>query len=227
MNGACFIGFEKSDCKELSSKNGTLYFGKDFFEEPFFLNFSSPSELTDDTLYQTKDLKHYCSSLLIIDKYLFDDKTKEKVKIKNLIQIIENLIPKLVDRKFEIDIISENKDSNNSMIESKIGKILKHFEDRISLHVYSPIHLKESDRFFITNYIVITVPHPLDRETTISSNFFLSHENSERVLSGYELWTKKVNDAALIIKNCPETIGMTKCVWKKDNLEHSIFRKSN
>jgi hypothetical protein len=225
LSNSYFLGFEKNHCEDLASEKGRMYFGKDFFETPFFLNFSRPSELTDDTLYQTMGLKHPCSNLIIIDKYLFEDHTKDKVKITNLIQVIESFIPKNLNQKFEIDILSENKECKNSLIKSRIEKIENHFGDRISLHVYTPMLLKESDRYFITNYMVVAVPHPLDRETTISSNFFLSHETSDGIIAGYKLWSKKIGDAISIIQNCKETVGMAQCVWKEKDSKHSIFEK--
>lgn len=225
-NVSFFLGESRDACRDFSEKEGRVCLGLDFIESPFFLDHSFPPIITDATLYQIKELKHPCSSLLIIDKYLFKDKKGNPPKIPNLINVIEYLIPENLEGKFEIDIISENQNYSNYTIDSKVKQLTDYFGDKISLHVYVPgIISEESDRFFITNYMVIVIPHPLDRNTTLSSSLFLSQEKPERIIEGYGLMKSKVHLGHNIIKKTPKTFGTIKSMWKTDDLKHSIFNQ--
>lgn len=219
-----FLGETKDSCDYQSILKGRVVIGEDLANSLFFLNHSFPPIPTDETLYQIKELRHPCSSLLIIDKYLFDDSKGNPLKIPNLIKLIENILPENLNFKFEIDIITQNKEWQNHSIKSKIQQLTDYFGNKISLHVYAPGKIKEeSDRFFITNYAVVVVPHPLDRKTTISSNFFISHEEPRLILDGHKLWKEKVELASKIIINTPSSFGKIKTIWKTDESIHSIF----
>lgn len=233
-----FTGNSYEKASEKSNELGRIIIGKKFLEKPFFLNHTFPPKDTDATLYQIESIRHPCSTLLIIDKYLFQDTTKLESKIPNLIKVIEWMLPKELSRKFEITIISENTNSKlSNSISSKFGKIYDHFGDKISLQVYAPIKLNEieaSDRYLLSNYSLISIPHPFDRPTTISCNFWPSHPqfytyqneadiSESPVVNGFNTWKNKIIIAKKVMKRTPPKIGTVQYIWKSENLEHEVF----
>jgi len=235
-----FTGDSFQEALETSGKTGRIFLGKQFLDIPFFLNHSFPSINTDDTLYQIKDVIHPCSSLLIIDKFLFHDTKKYAKKTPNLINIIKWLMPENLSEKFEVSIVTENTNSSlGSIISSRFQEIYNYFGEKISLQIYAPMKLSEpdtSDRFILTNYAIFSIPHPFDRDTTIACNFYPSQneysskKNDENhgnvnIRSAYSTWLTKVNVAKKIIKQTPEKIGTIKLQWKSDNILHKIFEE--
>jgi hypothetical protein len=235
-----FIGDLFQDAFDSSEQQGMIVIGKEFLENPFFLNHSFASVATDQSLFQIQNIKHPCSSLVIIDKYVFKNAPKFETKFPNLLKVIEWLMPKGLSHKFEISIITENtKDERTSLISSKYNEIRKHFGDKVSLQIIAPKILDEvesSDRFILTNYAMISIPHPFDRPTTISCNFYPSHQEdfgpdrltetkNKIVIEGYKTWEAKIDLAKAVIKKTPKNkIGTVKHVWKEENEpEHKIF----
>jgi hypothetical protein len=223
---------------EKSEREGRIVYGMDFLNKSFFLNYTFPSVDTDSTLYQISKLPHPCSSMVVIDKYLFKNVEKLDDKIPNLIQVIEWILPKQLTKKFEVCIITENTESRMThLISSKFQKIQNHFGDRISLHVFAPGLLKDittSDRYILTNYALISIPHPFDRPTTISCNFFPSQvENhsidlednttNKAIIEAFRTWQSKIELAKKIVIGTPLNLGTVQHVWKSDVQDHSIF----
>ena len=125
-----------------------IVLGKDFLEFPFYLHHTFAGELTNAIIHQVDKIKHPCKSLVIIDPYLFEDDERHEPKIPNLIHFLTQLIPDGLSQKFEIDIITSNKKNIN--FQYKFSQIMEGFQNRISLHVYTPHKIDESDRFLIT-----------------------------------------------------------------------------
>ncbi|SDA96000.1 hypothetical protein SAMN03080617_04162 [Algoriphagus alkaliphilus] len=237
-----FTGDSFNKSVEKSEKSGRIILGKEFLNRSFYLNHSFPSVDTDATLYQIKNLIHPCSGLVIIDKHIFKDTEKLENKIPNLINVIDWIIPKQLFQKFEVCVVTENSKSNmTNSISSRINKIRNHFGDKISLHVFAPKELKEietSDRFILTNYALVSIPHPFDRPTTISCNFFPSQPedyssdvdertNSNPIIEGYRTWKSKLNLAKRVISRTPLALGTVQHTWKSDDIEHQIFTPIN
>lgn len=223
-SGFCyFTNLDYEECIDKSNKTGKIIVGKDFLKSQFYLTNTFATESTDEKLPQIRKSKHPCSSLIIIDKYLFDDASSRTAKVPNLILFLKELISPDFKGKFQIDIITENR-SNDKLFEAKIGEILESLPDNLSLHVYAPATInQENDRYLITNYAVFSVGHPFDRKTNISCNFYPSNNNIDDIKSSYNVWLEKIQLALEIINKTPNTFGLYKSIWKSDNLVHSIF----
>lgn len=224
----CFFSEMLSDnTEEISLKKGLLMKGKPCTKIPFFLEHTFATIETTSDLHEIINCKHPCSGMVIIDSYLFNENSNNSSnKIDTLISILKEFISPELEKPFQLDIIIENKkcELTNSLIEKRFNQILKSFgHNKLSLHIYAPNRLNESDRYFITNYSVITVGHPLDRNSNISCNFYPSHENESGIKSGYKLWKSKIDFAINVIKGTPPKIGETICILKSDNLIHDIF----
>jgi hypothetical protein len=241
-NFSFFTGNSFEDSTIKSRELGGIFLGKKFNEIPFFLNHSFSSVSTGSSLSQIKELGHPCSGLVIIDKHLFKDTKNLESKIPNLINVIDWLLPKGLSEKFEICIISENTESKlGSSISSRFEEIKSYFDNKISLQVYAPIKLYEieaSDRFLLSNYSLISIPHPFDRPTTISCNFYPSHPEdfstdqpgklgSMKVINGFRTWRSKLEVAKVVMYRTPSKIGTVQCSWKSDELLHKIFSNLN
>jgi hypothetical protein len=208
-------------CESYSNKNGVIYLGNNFLKTPFYLKNSFPIELTTEKIHQVEKIKHPCSSLIILDSFLFNGASK----VKYLINFIDKLLPKHFTKKFQIDIILQNP-YDEPKIKSAYDKILSAFRDKISLHIYLSNNLKdiESDRYFLTNYAIINVGHPFDRDTNISCSFFPSQSNIEDVTTSYQNIQNKLKLIKNVIAKVDPQFMSYKTIWKSDDIEHSIFK---
>jgi hypothetical protein len=223
-SGTCFfIDQDFKYCTHESNKTGKIILGKEFLTDPFYLNHTFASIDTDESISNLDIFKHPCSGIIIVDRYIFDDTTNRASKITSLIKFLKHLINSNFENKFQVDIITQSR-NNNSSYEKKINQILEAFSGNISLHVYAPTSLKENyDRYLITNYAVLTVGHPFDRPTYISSNFFPSNGNSELIKNSFNYLREKIHSILEVINTTPKMIGLVQLVWKSDNENHSIY----
>jgi hypothetical protein len=199
INCSFFLSQSNQHCTVYSEKHGKIVLGRSFLENPFFLNHSFSVELTSKEIPQAKRIAHPCSSLLIVDLYLLQNKGK----VDNLIRFFKIFVPKNLKQPFEIDIVTSNPD--NKYILWLDEQMLKEIGLNISLHIYRPSIdiFKESDRYFITDYSITVIGHPLDRDSYISSNFLPSNHSYQGIQNGMELWYKKINN----VKNMIQTLS--------------------
>ena len=181
---------------------------------------SFPLELTTEKIHQVEKIKHPCNSLIILDSFLFNGAGK----VTNLINFVEKMMPVQLSNKFQIDIIIQNP-YDNQKIQKAYDKILHALKDKISLHIYLSNNLKdiESDRYILTNYAIINIGHPFDRNTNVSCSFYPSQSNIEDVSTSY----KDIQQKRTIIKNVISKIEPifrdNKTIWKSDDIKHSMI----
>ncbi len=224
-NKSGFCYFTKNDyaeCLEETKKSGKIVLGNNFLQDPFFLQHTFGVESTNQTIFQIEKVKHPCSGIIIMDRYLFDDTNSQTTdKITNLIIFLKELIPIGLDKPFEIDILTENM-SNNKLFDKKYDEILKAFPGKISLHIYAPKKI-EHDRYLITNYSIFSVALPFVGDTSVSCNFFPSNNSIEAIKNSHKLWHDKILLAYDLVNNTPNSIGLFKTIWKSDDSIHSIY----
>lgn len=223
-NFCYFTNNSFNDCELQSKEEGKIILGRNFVNNSFFLKQTFPGEPTTPQIPQIEEkAKHPCSSLVIIDKYIFEDSNRYEPKIPNLIHFLNNIIPDKLSKPFEIDIITGNP-QNNNIITNKYNEILSAFNERISLHIYAPMNFKNSaERYLITNYATLIIHHPFDRDTDISCSFFPSNNDKEMIKTSFLTWINKLTQANQIINGTREKIGNIQCIWKSDEEHHSIF----
>jgi hypothetical protein len=198
-----------------------IILGNDFLDSPFYLYHTFAGELTNAQIHQVDRIKHPCKSLVIIDGYIFQDDERYEPKIPNLIHFLTQLIPDGLSQKFEIDIITSNRNEIN--FQNKFNQIVNAFPNRISLHIYTPRNLSENDRYLLTNYATVTVGHPFDRNTNISCSFYPSGTSSNDVNEAFKTWSRILKRAEELKKNTPPRFGLVQAIWRSDDLQHSIF----
>jgi hypothetical protein len=223
----CF--FQDLEFEEMKSKartDGCIYIGRDFLKSGFFLDCSFAVRSADQMLSPMIAAKHPCSSMVIIDQYLFVDGTGAP-KIPRLIHLLNELISNDLSHPFEIDIITRFDEAlGNSMIDKKYQQILEGLSERnISLHVYSSRHFQLGpDRYFLTNYSIYAVGHPWHQaESHISASFFPSVDVGSNPKDAFQLLSNKIRAAYQSIQNCPPHFGLLTLIRKSDCLEHRIF----
>lgn len=222
-NFCYFTNNNFEDCENQTKMSGKIILGNDFLNYPFFLKQTFAAELTNEQIIQVEKIKHPCSSLIIIDKYLFEDTPKRQPKIPNLIHFLKHLIPAGLSIPFELDIFIKNPE-NNAKVESKFNQILAAFPNKLSLHIYAPKTVNHRDRCLITNYSVITIGHPFDDDqTSISCNFYPSNTNRQTIDAAYKTWLNNLTDANNLKNKTPEKYGYIKSIWPSDGKAHSIF----
>jgi len=222
-SGFCFFtnkSFEEAESE--SKQTGKIVIGKEFLNQTFYLGNTFGTEPTDEKVHQIKRVKHPCSGLIIIDRYLFDDIAHQTSKVKNLIYFLKEIISAELLIPFELDIITMNKE-NTTLFDAKFNEILEAFPNKISLHIYAPRNINP-DRYIITNYSIFSIGHPFMPKTYVSCNFFPSNSNINAIKNSYEIWRDKINFAADILRTTLPKIGEVKTIWKSDDLVHSIFK---
>ena len=200
---------------------GRIVVGSDFLSKPFYLNHTFATESTDETIPQISRMKHPCTSLVIIDRYLFEDASTSK--IPNLILLLRTIIPQDLSCTFEVDIITRITDNNDKRVESKYNQILTALSNKISLHVYCSRRLEEHDRYFITNYAIFSIGIPFTGNSNISCNFYPSNVSRDAIKTSFKHWLSKIEFAKRFIKSTPPNLGSIRTIWRSDNIEHSIF----
>lgn len=164
---------DDTGCQNYLNNHGLLFFNLsnlnkwDFYNEVIF---SKSIKVTRDVNYPinlkftaftdfTKYLK-YCKTVIIFDKYLFGNKTNQRIT-KNLYKMIEEIL--LVNKKMEIMIISEFKEDEISIAYDSILDHLKikgFNEFRLNLiHHSKAMYPRKFEglhsRFILSNYIHI------------------------------------------------------------------------
>ena len=234
-----FIDEENYCCEIKSKKFGNIYVGRNPTYNKFYLSHSFPNKNTDpvpgDQLME--NLKHPCNSMIIIDRYLLIYNIRYKPKVPNLISFLKKFIELTkLSEQFEIDILvfpppkpskqgknrNENFTQDNKIIREQYYKKIVDFIEQmkkleISAHIYVVSSLS-ADRFILTNYATITIGHPFDRPSYISSNFYPSNNTVSENKQSYQYWKDKLQNAYYEINKCKINNQ-----WKTDNKSHSIF----
>jgi hypothetical protein len=160
-------------CNDYLNNHGLLFFNLSLLKNWCLYDdilFSKSIKVTHDVNYPnslkfsnfsdiTKYLK-YCNSLIIFDKFLFEDKTDQKI-IKNLYPLLESVLKS--NKKMEIMIISEFKDEKITQYYDSLKVHLnsKGFSNfKLSLiHHYKAFYPKKFEglhsRFILSNYLHI------------------------------------------------------------------------
>lgn len=221
-SGLCYFTNNDSEGCDIETKEtGKIVLGKEFLKSPFFLEHTFAAETTNEQIFQIQRVKHPCSGIIIMDRYLFDDIANQNSKIDNLISFLKQIIPIDLETPFEIDILTQNK-SNNNLFDKKYNQILAGISKQISLHIYAPTWI-DHDRYIITNYAIFSIGLPFVGKTNVSCNFFPSNSNIDAIKNSYEIWRDKITIAHDIIRTTPPKIGEVKTIWKSDDLVHLIF----
>lgn len=217
----CFFSSDEfTDCEKKTNEDGKIRIGKEFLQREFFINNTFPVEPTDKDLSKLDKIFHPCNSLVIIDPYLFTNFEKKKTYLFNF---LKKIIGNTLKKPFELDIIVKNNDRYNDVIKGN-NLLLAEFNE-ISLHIYfsKALNDSESDRYLITNYALISIGHPFDRESNISSNFFPSNQDENLVVQAYNARIKKLELINKIIEKTPKKFLENQCIFKNDNNKHEIF----
>ncbi len=215
-----FNADEFTVCEKKTKKDGKIRIGKQFLQREFFINNTFSVEHTDKDLSKLENIFHPCNSLVIIDPYLFTNFDKKKTYLFNF---LKKAITNTLEKPFELDIIVKNNDRYNDVIKAN-NMILAEFS-KISLHIYfsKALNDTESDRYLITNYALIAIGHPFDKESHISSSFFPSNQNENLVIKAFNTRIKKLEFVKKIIQKTPEKFLEYNCVYKNDFIQHEIF----
>jgi hypothetical protein len=155
-----------------------------------------------------KDFKYPCNALSIIDNYVLLD---DKIIKKNLIQILEYLLPKSLKIPFHISIFTLkepnskilNFENKKKFIESEIKFIRPNLKFKLSIFCLQD--KTEHDRSLITNYLQIDSGSGFDlhgtnnkttHKTTLNISFPITatyiSDNSDNVTENLRMTMKKI-----------------------------------
>ena len=232
QSDTCFFTTENHNTtRQKMLQEGRIYETSKSFENDFFLNTSCPSEPipSSSEIFQDfskiEKITHPCNSLIILDRYFLSNFNKKNQKTKkSILSFLNKIISPKIEKYFELDIIFENP-NNNALVTKLYHEILNEFDNKLSLHIYFPYgwEANKADRYMLTNYSVITIGHPFDRESFISSNFFPSKQNSQDVINAYNYLKERIGFVKKIIEGTNEHTNDIVLKLKSDNFSHRIF----
>ncbi len=219
QNLSAFYFLNINNGLEIAQSYGIACKGLDFNGEEFYDNCTITDEPIADTWEPVVKSVPPVNAMLIIDKYIFDNPFDKK--IQSLIQFIKlykgNLqIPFHLTILFSLNQGNQNLTDKAFLLLSEIGNI--------KVQLYADHNLPSSDRLIFTNYTSGSIGHPFDgRETRFSQNY-LGRENSiERIRNNYRNYRKDLIKWNSIVKNIPDSFGVTKSKWETSSFTNRIF----
>jgi hypothetical protein len=215
-----FLACDRDKCKEISDSHGIIVKGVDFSYDGFYEDVNLLVTTTDQGLNQLELIKHESNSMIIIDPYFFHGPKK----MVNVISAIKRLIPENLKLKFHLTIIAKNPE-NNGLIRSSMQKLLDSLggKDKFFIEVYAPRSLSDADRYILTNYSTISIGHPFDRMTSISSNCFISQDSTEKIKASFRMWKSKIDFVKKVIKDTPNSYGGIESVHKTEDAVNRLL----
>ena len=218
-NGIFFVAGKNDKIDLISQKHGILIFNQInwtfanmYFEEDKTAVQKGEKHYTP-FWRKLKYLKHPCNSFSIIDNYILQDEWKIK---KNLIPLLDLILPDSMDIDFHISIFAL-KEPNNKIVnfqsrivllEQELKKIRPDLNYTLSL--FSLQDKSDHDRSCITNYIMVDsgsgfdVQGPADKtthKTTITASFPIMADyftdRSDKPYENIVLTMKKIYDNAV------------------------------
>ncbi len=223
-NGIYFLPVDNKQSVEFENKLGVIIKGIESEFEDFYENLNIPFLKTTELMEGVEKNSHIANSMVILDPYIFIDDNKRTPKIPNIIKTIKHFIPQDLAIPFTVTIVTKNAE-NNLLFENKRKQIVDGLggKEKVSVEVFAPKTINESDRYVITNYSLMTAGHPFDRTTSFSCNFLISCVDDNTVLKKYEDWDNKLCQIKTIINNTPDFYGNIKASFYDETSKNRLL----
>ncbi len=222
-NASYFLNSTQSECDEAAAKTGLAIVGKDFEFKDFFTACTISNYATSAQLSELKKVAHKGNGLVIIDKYILEDSAAMDEKLPNIISTVKQFMPLNLDEKFELTIITKH-NQNDAMASRRAKELLDALggTDKVSFKLIAPHKMQESDRYILSNYLSITVGHPYDRESVLSSSCIISQDGKDKLQEAYKTWYRKLKLASKIVDQTV-AIASHSFVFETDNSPHRLL----
>ncbi|WP_416439677.1 hypothetical protein [Phnomibacter sp. MR] len=225
-NAAYFLPADQAYCEKASNHCGLSVVGIDFDFKDFFGACTIANYATTSSLEAVEKIAHKGNGLVIIDKYILTDTAKGPNKIPHIIATVKKFMTDELAMKFELTIITEHI-SNDRLTNRKANEILEGLggSEKLSFKLIATNRLPESDRYILSNYLSISVGHPWDRNSVLSSSSIISQDSKENLEKAFSIWKSKLQLAKEIaattrpIPNVPNGAF----VFETDGLTHKLL----
>jgi hypothetical protein len=223
QNASYFLPSNQQDCNAAASKTGLAVVGTDFDFKDFFTAATISNYATSSQLHELEKVAHKGNGLVIIDKYILQDSTTFEEKLPNIISTIKKFMPSTLDGKFELTIITKH-NQNDTIARHKVDELLDALggSEHISFKLIAPQHMQEGDRYILSNYLSITIGHPYDRASVLSSSCIISQEAKEKLQEAYKTWYMKLQLAKQITAHTRANPRHS-FVFETDSFEHRLL----
>jgi hypothetical protein len=157
-----FLDKSPAECKALEEDFGQIFISRTELatQSAWLFAWALRNIPKKDSAYTNWDFlaefRHPCCALVLADNYILK---KKEAWGENLLQVLDKLLPqKLNKREFEITIITEKKDLDNSLLKTRFGELstalatLRPYTIVLSVVCTHEIH----DRNLLTNYLWVS-----------------------------------------------------------------------
>lgn len=201
-NAAYFLRAEQRLCESAAKRCGLSVVGTDFDFKDFFGACTISNYATSSELEVLERVAHKGNGLVIIDKYILKDGRHGLDKIPHVVNTVKKFMPDKLAIKFELTIITQHIE-NDRLTDRKVKEILQGLggAENVSFKLIAVQNLPESDRFILSNYLCVSVGHPWDRKSVLSSTSIVSQDSVEGLKQAFEIWKGKLTLAKTMVDN--------------------------
>lgn len=203
-NATYFLPVNHESCDVAAAKSGLAVLGINFDFRDFFTACTLSNYATTHELETIEKIAHLGNALVIIDKFILTYASNKPDKIPSIIATVKKFMPSQLGVKFELTIVTEHIE-NDALANKKALAILEGLggSEKVSFKLIAARAktLKESDRYILSNYLSVSVGHPFDRNTILSSSSIISQDSRERLEEAFKTWHAKLQLAKFVVAN--------------------------
>lgn len=188
---------------------------------------SNASIVVDKNMNGVEIVRHRCKNVIIIDPYFFapiGSQVHNVPRIPNVVKLLKELFFDNVNPNLHLSILyHRDSESRKDIIEGKINEISAGLGNPPNLQISAFGHednLFESNRHVITDYSIMDLQHPFDRDnSSFSINFLFDKDirmSFQRVRAIIDIAKKSYN-------SCGPSIGVQKVKFG-NMLDNKLFK---
>lgn len=179
------LGCDAQEINEIVDQNNIFCEGIDYTYEHPISPISIASIDIDKEMNGIDKIKHRCRNVVLIEPYIFaplGSKEKNVPKIPNFAKLLKELFLDNSSAVCHLSILYHRDSVIHSLVQGKIDEI-KNEMNNVNLEVTAFGHaanLFQGNRHLITDYSIMDLQHPFDRDdSSISANFLYDRDIRE------------------------------------------------
>jgi hypothetical protein len=160
-----------------------------------------------------------CSSLFIVDKYLFADSKK----ILNVIRFIKAYKSDALKIPFQLTILSSYENNNKPIPPTVFNNYLEEFDklDNLEYEILLDNRIPFDDRLIYTNYTKGSIGHPFDNRSTVFNQNFIG--NSDFIIRDYNDYHNTLEKWFKFCNKISNNIGIITTRYSNSKFKNRIF----
>ena len=176
---------DEDEIKQIAENHNILCEGIDYTYDNPISPRSFGSLNIDKEMKGIDKIRHRCRNVVLIDPYIFapiGSKDKNVPKIPNLIKLLKELFLDNTNVECYLSVLYHRDSVGHSAVQGKIDEINNGLDNpnlKISAFGHGD-NLFQSNRHLVTDYSIMDLQHPFDRDdSSISSNFLYDRDIKE------------------------------------------------